>query len=158
VAFVTADVVADPLPGAPDLVFARFLVTHLADPAAAIARWAARLAPGGRILLEDTDRIDTDLPAFREYLDRVAERLEAGGHRLEAGPLLAGLAAHSRVAELSPPAADAAAMFRLNLDAWCDDEAVRRRLGAALDALADDRRTGVITWTLRQAVVTDQHR
>lgn len=153
VAFAVGDVLAEPFPEAPDLVYARFLVTHTADPAAAVACWAAQLAPRGRLLLEDTEAIETEDPAFAEYLARAAERLAANGQRLMPGPLLAGLAGDSAVVTLSPPTGRAAAMFRLNLASWCDDAAARRRLGAALDERAADRRTGIITWRLRQAVV-----
>jgi 2-polyprenyl-3-methyl-5-hydroxy-6-metoxy-1,4-benzoquinol methylase len=38
-----------------DLVYARFLLTHLADPAEAVARLVARLEPGGVLVVEDID-------------------------------------------------------------------------------------------------------
>ena len=38
-----------------DLVHARFLLTHLADPAAAVARMRRALRPGGIIVVEDID-------------------------------------------------------------------------------------------------------
>jgi SAM-dependent methyltransferase len=154
VSFAVHDVVAAPLPEpAPDLVYARYLVTHVADPEAAIGRWAAQLAPGGRLLLEDTEAMLTDHPVFGEYIERVDERLAVRGHQLMAGPLLARVATRSALAVAAPPAGQVAAMFRLNLESWCDDEAVRRRLGAALETLTADPTPGVVTWRLRQAVV-----
>ena len=39
-----------PVAGA-DLVFARFLLTHLSDSRRALETWAAALAPGGRLVL-----------------------------------------------------------------------------------------------------------
>ncbi len=38
-----------------DVVYARFLLTHLRDPAAGVALMQAALRPGGRIVLEDID-------------------------------------------------------------------------------------------------------
>jgi SAM-dependent methyltransferase len=38
-----------------DVVYARFLLTHLRDPAAGVALMRAALRPGGRIVLEDID-------------------------------------------------------------------------------------------------------
>ena len=38
-----------------DVVYARFLLTHLRDPAAAVALMRAALRPGGRVVLEDID-------------------------------------------------------------------------------------------------------
>lgn len=159
VAFAVHDVADRPFPeGPPDLVYARLLVAHLADPGTAVARWAAQLAPGGSLLIEDTDAIETEQPVFVEYLARVAARLEAGGHRLYPGPLLAELAGDSRLATASPPAGRAAAMFRMNLDSWCDDPAVHGRLARGLEGLLDDGRTGVITWQVRQAVLRASRR
>ncbi len=154
VAFAVRDVVADPFPEAPaELVYARFLVTHLTEPEAVMARWAAQLAPGGRLLVEDNEAIETEDPTFAEYVDRIGRRLAERGQRLYAGQVLARVAHESRVVTVAPPAARAAAMFRLNLPAWCHDAAVRRRLDAGLRDLADDHRTGLVTWRLRQAVL-----
>jgi hypothetical protein len=159
VSFAVHDVVGAPFPGpAPDLVYARYLVTHLADPEAAIARWAAQLAPGGRLLLEDNEAMETEEPVFGEYIERVEQRLARRGHRLMVGPVLAAAATRSTLAVAAPPAGLVAEMFRLNLDSWCDDERVRRRLGAGLEALTGDPTPGVVTWRLRQAVVEQDAR
>jgi SAM-dependent methyltransferase len=154
VAFQVHDVAGRPFPeGPPDLVYARLLVAHLVDPEAAVAAWAAQLAPGGALLVEDTDVIETRQPVLVEYLARVEERLDARGHRLYPGALLAALADSSRLATVSPTAGLAAAMFRLNLDSWCHDPDVHSRLARGLEDLLDDTRTGVITWRVRQAVI-----
>lgn len=154
VSFAVADVVAGRFPaGAADVAYARFLVTHLTEPDAAIARWVAQLAPGGRLLLEDNEAIETAHPVFEEYIARIGDRLARQGQSLFPGRALAGLASESRVATCAPPAARAAEMFRLNLPSWCQDAEVRERLGAGLERLMTDERTGLITWRLRQAVV-----
>ena len=50
--FVLGDVADPPLPaGAFDVVLARHILFALADPEAAMARWAGLLAPGGRLVL-----------------------------------------------------------------------------------------------------------
>jgi 2-polyprenyl-3-methyl-5-hydroxy-6-metoxy-1,4-benzoquinol methylase len=38
-----------------DIAYARFLLTHLPDPAAALARMHAQVVPGGTVVLEDID-------------------------------------------------------------------------------------------------------
>jgi SAM-dependent methyltransferase len=43
------------LPSDCDLVYARFLLSHLADPAAALEAMIASLAPGGVLVIEDVD-------------------------------------------------------------------------------------------------------
>ena len=165
--FAQRDVITDPLPGGPaDLVFCRYLLTHLPDPGAVMGAWAAQLAPGGRLLVEEVEEIRTDVEPFRRYLDHVADLLGSNGQRLDIGPSLHALVpppgvvrASSKVATLQPIGADVVAMFRPNLATWRDDPAVVARvdpvelneLDAALAAQAD-RRAGSITWRLRQLV------
>src|ERR1700678_171599 len=58
-----------PLPLAgPDLIYARLLLAHLPGAPGLAATWASQLAPGGRLLLEEVERIDTGSPVFAEYL------------------------------------------------------------------------------------------
>jgi len=159
VAFAVSDVVRQPFPdGPPDVVYARLLVAHLREREAAIAGWAAQLAPGGRLLLEEVEEVETNHPVLSDYLARVDRRLERAGQRMAAGSVLRRVATASAVVAVEPTVADAAAMFRMNLDSWCDDPAVLGRLGPALERLLEDRRTGVITWRLRQAVVEPSRR
>ncbi|HEY7199829.1 MAG TPA: class I SAM-dependent methyltransferase, partial [Candidatus Dormibacteraeota bacterium] len=161
VEFAVHDVARRPFPtaaGPPELVYARLLVAHLEEPEAAIAAWSAQLAPAGRLLMEEVEAIETEHPVLAEYLARVVERLDRAGQRMVAGPLLARVADAGAVATVEPPVAHAAAMFRMNLDTWCDDEAVHGRLAPALDGLLEDPRTGVITWRVRQAVVESSRR
>jgi SAM-dependent methyltransferase len=95
--FEPADVLhAERIPGGPfDLVFARLLVFHLADPLAALRRLWDWVAPGGHLVVQDYDLRTSDvapaLDTMREF-NRVvpAAFIGAGcdihiGHRL---PLL----------------------------------------------------------------------
>lgn len=60
--FQRHDIVRDPLPDrAFDLVHARFLLEHLANPNAVIARLIAALRPGGVIVLEDSAGLELDI-------------------------------------------------------------------------------------------------
>lgn len=71
-----------------DLVYARYLLSHLADPAAAIVSMLSVTKPGGRIVLED---IDFDLhvaePRTAEF-DRYLEWYEAVVRRRGGDPYL----------------------------------------------------------------------
>jgi trans-aconitate 2-methyltransferase len=156
------DVTATPLPTGPaDLLFARFLLSHLQDPGAAVTAWATQLTPGGLLLLDEVEWIRTTDPGLAEYLRVVAAVLAARGHRLEAGPLLhalpdpPGLARRaSRVAVHQVDPRQAAAMFRANLSVWRHDPQARDLVG---DPTLDRVHTGLaggtngaITWGLRQ--------
>jgi trans-aconitate 2-methyltransferase len=166
VEFAVHDVTMVPFPCPPaGLIYGRFLLTHLPDPPAALAAWATQLAPGGLLLVDEVERIDTAQPALRGYLDTAAALLASRGHRLEIGGALhhlpdpPGLARrHDRVARLAPSPARAAELFAQNLAVWRDDAvAAGVATDAALDRLAADLATvagggveGTITWELRQ--------
>jgi trans-aconitate 2-methyltransferase len=164
--FAVHDVTTVPFPCPPaGMLFCRFLLGHLDDPAAALAAWATQLAPGGLLLADEVERIRTDQPALRGYLEVAAALLAARGHALEIGPRLhrlpdpPGLARRSdRAVPLAPPAARAAEMFAQNLAVW-REEAVRcgvaadaelDRLAADLAAVAAGEVEGTIAWELRQ--------
>jgi trans-aconitate 2-methyltransferase len=160
--FHVHDVTAMPLPTGPaDLLFARFLLTHLPQPGQVIAAWAGQLAPGGLLLVAEVEWIRTEHPALAEYLRVVAAVLDARGHRLEVGPVLDALPDPpglerdtSQVAVHEVDSARAAAMFRHNLSVWRHDPDARDLAGIALldrlDRALASRPTAPITWGLRQ--------
>jgi SAM-dependent methyltransferase len=164
--FVCHDVLSVPYPtGRADVIYARFLVTHLADPAAAIARFVSQLAPRGRLLLDEVERIRSDTEPFRRYLAHVEAVLASQGQCLFVGERIGALAGrhpgvcHNRVRELAVDPRDAAGMFSLNWETLRDHAAVAARASAserdelaeALAALRDgDTPAPPITWGLRQ--------
>jgi len=169
VEFAVHDVTRVPFPCPPaDVCYGRLLLSHLPDPGAVLAAWATQLAPGGLLLADEVDRIHTDLPALRGYLEVAAALLAARGHTLEIGPVLAGLPdppglvrRDDRIGHLAPLAHRAASMFALNLAVW-RGEAVRAgvasadqldRLATGLAAVADGEVDGSIRWELRQLVL-----
>jgi trans-aconitate 2-methyltransferase len=169
VEFAVHDVTRVPFPCPPaDVCYGRLLLSHLPDPGAALAAWATQLAPGGLLLADEVDRIHTDLPALRGYLEVAGALLATRGHTLEIGQVLTRLPdppgllrRDDRIGHLAPPAHRAAAMFALNLAVW-GGEAVRAgvatperldRLAADLGAVADGEVEGSIRWELRQLVL-----
>jgi trans-aconitate 2-methyltransferase len=114
--FLVHDVTRFPLPpGDADVLYCRFLLSHLERPAEALAGWASQLRPGGVLLLDEVDWIDPRHPILRDYLAAVAAMLAGQGQALEVGPLLHALPTPagvervaSRVATLEPGPARAA--------------------------------------------------
>jgi hypothetical protein len=78
-----------------DLVYVRFLLTHLTDPAAALTRITPRLAPGGVLVVEDIDFTGhfchPESPAFRSYVDWYTLAVQARGADPNIGPRLPSL-------------------------------------------------------------------
>jgi len=167
--FEVADVTRTPLPGAPaDVIYARFLVVHLPDPRAALAAWAGALTPGGVLVVEEPERIDTDDADFRRYLELASVVVGARGGDLYAGRLLADApvpASSTVVLDRSSPldvaSGLAATIFSLNLATWRDDPAVAdlaspeetADLADRLERRGPDRSTGAIRWWMRQLAV-----
>lgn len=169
VSFVEHDVTKMPLPpGDAGLIFARFLLTHLEQPEAAVAGWAAQLRPGGLLLIEEVEWIRTEHPVFGDYLEILAAMLSSRGNELYAGPRLdetrieiGWTRRSSRVARVRPTTGQAARMFSMNLPNWRGDAFVREnysdeaidRLQAGLSELCASRDEGEVVWGLRQIAI-----
>ena len=164
--FVCHDVLAAPYPtGRADALYARFLVTHLADPEAAIAIFTSQLAPGGRLLLDEVEWIRSEGEPFRRYLALVEAVLASQRQCLFVGAQIGALAARdpraraNAVRERAVDPRDAAGMFSLNWETLREHAAVVERTAASerealaqeLAALRDgEARAAPITWGLRQ--------
>jgi trans-aconitate 2-methyltransferase len=169
ISFELHDVCSVPFPtGAADMIFCRFLVTHLADPADALAKWATQLNPGGLLMLEEVERIDAVQPVLRTYVGIVGAMLRSQSNTLYAGPLIAELDTPqglenvaSEVRHVAVTNTDAAGLFRLNLKVWKEHAFIRenysektiRDLDSALEAIAREHATASdIEWCMRQAI------
>jgi trans-aconitate 2-methyltransferase len=165
ISFVRHDVATSDFPTLPpDLVYARLLLAHLADPGAVASRWAAQLAPGGALLLDEVEFIHTDNPVLAFYEEVVVGLVGTRGAPMYAGPLVADLTGDgwarrsTTLRRLGVATADAARMYALNLTTWRDDpfvvdtydRAAVDELAAGLDNLSRSAATDEITWGLRQ--------
>ena len=167
VSYLAHDAAAVPFPVGPaDLIYARFVATHLHDPAATIRSWATQLVPGGRLLLDEVDSISTANRVLSRYLTILTALLEHQGNSLYVGPTLSNVAAPGLlrskinvVRRLRVPDRRAATMFRLNLEMWRDHPFVADTYGAdavgrladELEAEADAADAAAITeWGMRQ--------
>lgn len=127
--FVLCDVTALPLPApAADLLYARFLLTHLRDPATVVRGWAAAALPGARLVLEETAFLTAEHEIFAHYYALV-ERMQAHyGQRMYIGRELETFGASpewsvERADTLVSPLACAsmARLHLLNLETWSSD-------------------------------------
>jgi SAM-dependent methyltransferase len=97
VEYRVGDILATDLAPAYDAIYVRFLLTHLADPPAAVARIAAGLRPGGVLIVEDIDFTGAfchpPSPAYDRYARVYTETAWARGVDPNIGPRLPGLLA-----------------------------------------------------------------
>jgi trans-aconitate 2-methyltransferase len=167
VSFYRHDVTTVPFPVGPsDLLFCRFVLTHLRDPETVLARWGTQLRPQGFLLVEESEWIHTDLPLFALYLEIVVAMLEDAGNQLYVGSTIDSVRTSnvlvkrvSKIRRLPVPTPCAATMFYLNMQAWKDRRFVREnyspivleQLESGLEGLTGgpDQETN-IEWGLRQ--------
>jgi trans-aconitate 2-methyltransferase len=154
--FTVADV-TQPLRLPADVVYARLLLGHLVDPAAALAHWAAAIRPPGLIVCEEPVRYRSDDPLFARYEEAVTAVVAARGATLWAGPVLdsdpPGCARTlDRVVEHPVRAGRAAAMFWRNAVTWGREVAGSEQLIEQLRTLEADDPQDVVIWELRQTV------
>ncbi|KAI9007821.1 methyltransferase type 11 [Hyaloraphidium curvatum] len=148
----------------PDLVYARYLLSHLSDPLDVVRGWASQLAPDGFLVLEEPEGIHSSDPLVEEYL-RLTEGLIAGrGADLYVGKKLRDLGGvANRCLEVPVPMRDAATMFSMNIATIRNDGWVKARYDeGTLDRLAvglERRATGevglgeAVVWSQRQVVI-----
>jgi SAM-dependent methyltransferase len=78
-----------------DLVYARFLLTHLSDAPAALLKMGQALRPGGCVVVEDIDFTGhfcyPDVPAFRSYVEVYTQAVRLAGGDPNIGPRLPGM-------------------------------------------------------------------
>jgi trans-aconitate 2-methyltransferase len=151
-----------------DLIFARFLLTHLTEPAAAIEHWVSRISPTGVVAVQEVESITTGESTFMRYLELQRLMLEAHGSSLDVGPMIAdarrapGAVLHNDVVHLTPSASTAARMFAMNFAEWRTRPTVAALASSVeLDEIelglrtlsADEGSDASITWELRELVV-----
>ena len=164
VAYVCADATRPFPTRPPDLVYARLLLAHLPAPEDVVATWAQHVRPGGLLLLDEVEWIETPNPVLELYEEMVTAMVASRGAQISIGPRivdLSGTGWRQRASELRayPVAtADAARMYGMNLATWRHDpfvsetydSAVIDDLAAGLDELTHSSTKGEIEWGLRQ--------
>lgn len=167
--FKVHDIVSVPFPiDAPDVMFCRFLLTHLRSLGDVLAVWAGVAAPGGLLVVHETESLEASHPALRLYY-RLLEQLQRHhGQTLQVGAVLENgfIGSGWRLVEsqrrlLEKPAADMAELHLANLRTWRDDEYARQAfdsgeiaaLETSLERIASRRDDGgVVVNAARQII------
>ncbi|MEN3977097.1 methyltransferase domain-containing protein [Emcibacter sp. SYSU 3D8] len=106
--------IAAPLPGPFDVVYMRFLLSHLTAPAAALANVFAALVPGGLIIAEDVDFrghfSHPESAALDRYVDLYCRVVRRRGGDANLGPRLPSLLAAAGFGAVQVSVANPAAL------------------------------------------------
>lgn len=168
VRFVVHDATVVPFPTPPpDLVLARYLLSHLPGPIEVVGRWVGQLARGGRVLVDEVEAIDTTVEVFATYLEISGGMIAAQGADLYVGSMLVTTApptgarvVHTDAVAVAPTTATVASLFGMNLATWRHDPwvvghvepAVLDGLATGLARLERSSGEGAIVWRQRQVV------
>jgi SAM-dependent methyltransferase len=164
------DVRGAPFPcGAADLVYCRYLLSHLPEVRTALEIWATQLEPGGLMRLDEVEAIHTSNPWFEKYLGIVEGMLDASGSRLYVGPVLESAVqggqlriVGSDIRRMDVANRDAAAMFSRNVPNWRTNDYIQANfreadidelLARLLPEAAAPANHSEITWELRQMIL-----
>ncbi len=114
-----------------DVIYVRFVLTHLPDPLAALQALTQRLAPGGAIITEDIDFrghfCHPDSAAFDRYIDWYSSAVRGRGCDPDIGPRLPSLLLQAGLAGID---------MHVVQPAGCNNEA-KQITPITLEAIAD---------------------
>lgn len=171
--FEIHDVTQIPFPvSSPDVLFCRFLLTHLSSLGQVLARWASVAAPGAILLVHETETLESEHAALRRYYELVGQLQRHYGQALLVGAILNECLHNSgwRVIEsnrriLEKKASDMAELHLANLRTWRNDKYACRAfdpreiesLKKSLDRIANgDENGGVVFNAARQIIARSQ--
>jgi SAM-dependent methyltransferase len=158
--FEVHDVSRLPLPGAPaDLIYARLLLAHVAEPEATARRWLSQLAPGGRLLIEDLECVINPPGPLHDYEDVSASIVRSGGGLMYAGAALSELGGVSTL--VTVPGSLAARIYLFNVRHWLEmpdlpvNAVELRALEEGLLETSMNDRGDYVSWIVRQLVIVN---
>ena len=127
------DITKTPLPiKKADVIYLRFLLTHMRTPKRSILDWGTQLSDGGLLLIEETEDIKTEVSVFKEYIKISDALLRANGNVLFIGKMLDEWRyegklkkKYSDVAKIPASTKQAAEIFLFNIPSWKNNEFIK---------------------------------
>ena len=132
--FEVHDIARAPFPvSAPEVMFCRFVLTHLRPLGEVLTTWASIAAPGGLLIVHETESLEADHPSLRRYYELVARLQQHYGQCLQVGTILEACfgttgwcLVESTQRTLEKPASEMAEIHLANLRTWRQDEYASR--------------------------------
>jgi SAM-dependent methyltransferase len=86
--FIEHDVTQVPFPLQAELMYVRFLLSHLKDAVDLVNLWITQLLENGILIIEELEGVDTEVKVFNEYLTINCGLIESQGASLYVGNVL----------------------------------------------------------------------
>ena len=87
--FIKHDITTTPLPVRADIMYVRFLLSHLKDVVELVNRWIPELQDNGILFIEELEDITTDVKVFQKYIKINDGLIASQGAHLYVGTTLA---------------------------------------------------------------------
>jgi ubiquinone/menaquinone biosynthesis C-methylase UbiE len=134
--FIAHDVTQSPFPvPASELLYARFLLTHLSSPHRVLEVWSQALKPKGVLLLEETSDLRSDHPAFSRYYEIVAAMQAHYGQVQKIGREIDALVdtsifliKRSELRSVNLPGHVMARLHAMNIETWKNDRFIQANI------------------------------
>lgn len=166
--FIRHDLSETPFPVSPEIMYVRFVLSHLPNPVRYLNSWSMELSHNGMLFVEEVEEIETDIPVFQRYLALNRGLVASQGSRLYVGKEISEGSYNLDVLvnecfELTVGNCDAAAMFYPNTVSIWEKEryvldtlapAQRREISGQMREImnSNDKSAGV-TWKMRRMVL-----
>jgi trans-aconitate 2-methyltransferase len=167
--FQVHDVVQTPFPvQAPDVLFCRFLLTHLRAVGQVLTGWANIAGPGALLFVHETESMEAEHPTLRRYYELVAQLQDHYGQRLLVGAILEASFENTgwRLVEskrriLEKPANHMAEIHLANLRTWRHDKFASQffnsseidSMEASMDRLAHGIESGGVVFNAARQII-----
>lgn len=152
-----------------DLLYCRFLLSHLKDIPKLFKSWMEALKPGGMIFIDELEDIITDLPVFKKYLEISTALVQSQGAELYIGKHLddhiKGFQTKTNQSDILPVQDSLAAgwFYPNTISIWDSEgfistlinEIERKAISAKLLELhTNNEKASNITWKMKRIVLT----
>ncbi|MCL6591739.1 MAG: class I SAM-dependent methyltransferase [Firmicutes bacterium] len=166
--FLKHDITKVPFPISAEVAYARFVLSHLANPGALINQWANQLQNNGLLIIDEMEDVQTQTPVFQKYLGLNKAMVANQGAELYVGEIIASGKYDFQVlcnesSKIPVPEWQAAAWFYPNtISIWKDDgfiktlitEKEREEISAKiLEIKESGENTGNTFWIMRRIVI-----
>jgi trans-aconitate 2-methyltransferase len=166
--FIKQDITRIPFQIKPDIMYCRFLLSHLMEPESVINKWLTQLTENGILIVEELENIQTKNKVFNTYIETNDKLVQSQGASLHVGKSISkGLynvkVLHNDCHKLPVNDSQAATWFYPNtISIWKNNEVISKILNndqitnisnELHEIMNSNSKVSNITWHMRRMVL-----